>query len=250
MRTLFVAWQDPESRAWFPIGRLWLENGVYRFVYVKGVESAVANGFRLLAAFPQSDIVYSSAELFSFFRNRVMSKSRPDFPGYISRLNLMEGNFDPLDILSREGRRATDQLELFPMPELHDGHYRVHFPLRGMSYFPTSAQQRALQLQPGDVLDALLDVQNGNDPRAVMVRTRDYHILGFVPRFLATELRAVLVNNPNAIEILVGKVNAPPVPIQHRLICSLSVESDCLCPYNSSDFAPLVQYPTSRAIAS
>jgi len=250
MQTLFVAWQDPDSRGWFPVGRLWVENGVYRFVYVKGVESAVSHGFRLLAAFPQTHVIYSSAELFPLFRNRVMSKSRPDFSSYISRLNLPEGDLDPLEILSREARRATDQLEMFPMPELRDGSYRVHFPLRGMSYFPESAQQRALLLQVGDVLDAVIDTQNTNDAQAVLVRTKDYHILGFVPRFLAAELRIVLLRKPEALEIKVEKVNAPPVPIQHRLLCLLTVESDSMRPYSSLDFTPLVQYPASQAIAS
>lgn len=250
MQTLFVAWQDPDSRGWFPVGRLWLENGVYRFVYLKGVESAVACGFRLLAAFPQTHIIYSSAELFPLFRNRVMSRSRPDFSNYISRLNLPEGDPNPLDILSREARRATDPLEMFPMPELQDGRYRVHFPLRGMRYLPESAQQKALLLQVGDGLDAVLDAQNTNDSRAVLVRTPDYHILGFVPRFLAAELRPVLLSKPEAVEIAVEKVNAPPVPIQHRLLCSLMVESDSMRPYSGPDFTPLVQYPASQAIAS
>ncbi len=132
MQTLFVAWQDPVSRSWSPVGRLWLENGVYRFVYLKGVESAVSHGFRLLASFPQTDVVYSSADLFPLFRNRVMSKSRPDFASYVSRLNLASAHPEPLDILSREARRATDHLEMFPMPMLEGGRYRVHFPLRGL----------------------------------------------------------------------------------------------------------------------
>ena len=250
MRTLFVAWQDPESRGWFPVGRVWLESGVYRFVYVKGVETAVARGFRLLVAFPRTDIVYNSDELFSFFRNRVMSKSRPDLPSYVSRLNFPDGAVEPLDILAREARRATDELELFPMPELKDGRYQVHFPLRGMGYLPEAAQQRALLLQPGDRLQPVLDVQNANDARAVLLRTKDCVALGFVPRFLAAELWPVLATKPEAAEILVEKVNQPPVPIQHRLLCSLTVDSESFCPYSTPEFRPMVQYPTSRAIAS
>ncbi len=96
----------------------------------------------------------------------------------------------------------------------------------------------------------MLDAQNANDLKAVIVRTKDYCILGFLPRFLAAELHSVLITRPEAVEIVVDKVNAPPVPMQHRLLCSLTVESDCMRPYSGADFCPLVQYPASQAIAS
>ena len=40
MRTLFLAWQDPVARRWFPVGRLEYSDGLYSFVYTKGAEQA------------------------------------------------------------------------------------------------------------------------------------------------------------------------------------------------------------------
>ena len=37
---LFLAWQDPVSRAWFPIGRLSSDGTTYQFVYTQGVKVA------------------------------------------------------------------------------------------------------------------------------------------------------------------------------------------------------------------
>ena len=35
MKTLYLAWQDPEDRRWLPVGRLSFDGHVYRFVYTK-----------------------------------------------------------------------------------------------------------------------------------------------------------------------------------------------------------------------
>jgi len=38
MKTLFIAWQDAQSRSWAPVGRLTREDGIYQFVYTRGAE--------------------------------------------------------------------------------------------------------------------------------------------------------------------------------------------------------------------
>ena len=42
MKTLYLAWQDPEDRRWLPVGRLNFDGHVYRFVYTKGAETITA----------------------------------------------------------------------------------------------------------------------------------------------------------------------------------------------------------------
>ena len=37
MKTLYLAWQDPKDRRWFPVGRLSFDGEVYQFVYTKGL---------------------------------------------------------------------------------------------------------------------------------------------------------------------------------------------------------------------
>jgi len=40
MKTLFLAWQDYESRSWSPIGRLTFDEKRYQFVYIQGGKKA------------------------------------------------------------------------------------------------------------------------------------------------------------------------------------------------------------------
>ena len=40
MKTLYLAWQDPEDRRWLPVGRLSFDGHVYCFVYPKGAKQS------------------------------------------------------------------------------------------------------------------------------------------------------------------------------------------------------------------
>lgn len=89
MKTLFLAWKDPVSLAWFPIGRLTFDGKLYRFVYIQGVLSAHQKAdFPPLWSFPDLDRVYESPELFPLFANRLLRRSRPDYPDFVKWLNI------------------------------------------------------------------------------------------------------------------------------------------------------------------
>ena len=65
MEALFLAWRDPHSRVWYPVGRLDTAEGSYRFVYLKGAQQAVAEaGFCPFLSFPNLHSMYVSSELF------------------------------------------------------------------------------------------------------------------------------------------------------------------------------------------
>ncbi len=75
MKTLFVAWQDPISRSWFPIGRLTFDGQRYQFLYIKGALDAQKQcGFSGVWALRDFYQVYESAELPPLFANRVMRR--------------------------------------------------------------------------------------------------------------------------------------------------------------------------------
>ena len=58
-QTLFLAWQDYESRVWFPIGRLTFDGARYQFIYIKGAKDAEQQcEFQPLISFFQWDKVY------------------------------------------------------------------------------------------------------------------------------------------------------------------------------------------------
>jgi hypothetical protein len=108
-RTLFVGWQDPDRRRWYPVARVTLEAAQYTFEYLEGARQASEDaGFSGVAQFPDRYLRYSSKELFAFLRNRVLSPSRPDFEDHVRRLALelpADGPV-PFDLLSRSGGRG------------------------------------------------------------------------------------------------------------------------------------------------
>ena len=119
MKTLFLAWQNPESREWFPIGRLTQKIDHYSFVYIQGVQQAQKNqDFQPLTSFPDLSREYHSDTLFPLFENRIMRPSRPDYQHYLECLNLNSDEDDPLAILSGSGgKKATDHFEVFCCPQ-------------------------------------------------------------------------------------------------------------------------------------
>ncbi|MGB5595570.1 MAG: HIRAN domain-containing protein [Crocosphaera sp.] len=244
MKKLFLAWQEPQSRRWFPIGRLTFDGNNYHFAYIKGVEKAEAeSNFRLLHSFPDRDRFYTSSELFPLFSNRLMRRSRPDYQDYIQWLNIHQNTNDPIAILARsEGRKATDTFELFPYPEKSEnGTYYFHFFVRGLRYMPESSREKVKQLKPQEHLYLTLDVQNPYDSKALLLRTEECHNLGYCPRYLAADIWQVLQQNPESVNVHVEKINPAPTPIQLRLLCNMTVQSkDDFVPFSSQDYQPIV----------
>ena len=78
MKSLFVAWQDPQSRQWAPVGRLSRDDGQYRFVYTRGAKELP--NFTPFGLMTDLQVEYVSDELFPLFANRIfefMSLRRP-----------------------------------------------------------------------------------------------------------------------------------------------------------------------------
>ena len=185
MKTLFLAWQDPQSRTWFPIGRLTREAGMYHFSYLQGALQAKEQAnFQPIWAFPNFYQHYTSIDLFPLFANRLLRPSRPDYKDFVQWLNIPATDKDPIALLARSGgRRKTDSFEVFPCPERDaQGEYHIHFFAHGLRHFPEEAQTYVQSLQPKTRLFITHDMQNSMDSRALILRTEDLH---FVPGILS-----------------------------------------------------------------
>jgi hypothetical protein len=224
VKVLYLAWQDPESRQWYPVGKLTSVNGIYRFVYTKGAEAS--KNFLPFGSMRDLHAVYKSRDLLPLFANRIISKKRPEYRDFLRWLDLQEAEVDPLVVLARtEGVRETDSLTVFPCPEPDkEGKYVVHFFSHGLRYLPDDARIRIGKLQVGDRLYLMLDPQNRYDGCAIALRTGDpTTIVGYCPRYISRDFLEILANDPDAVQVRVKRVNID-APIQLRLLCTLTAD--------------------------
>ena len=272
MNTFYLAWQDPEERRWFPIGRLDRHpakvaaagDGAPRrspsdtqfvFTYTEGALEAQREGrFSPLKAFPELHAEYTSPELFPLFANRMLSESRPEYERFVEWTTVQQSENDPLALLARSGgERATDTLEVFPQPEKDaQGNYRVHFFAHGVRHENAAAVERAAELEPGDPLLMMGDFQNPKDPRALALRTtaqepQDKHLMGYLPRYLLDDVRRLLDEDEEAARVKVERINRPPAPVHFRILCRLEMRwPSRFQPFDTPAYKPLKTKRTAR----
>ena len=221
-RVVFVAWQSPKDRRWFPVGRLTFDGSSYRFVYTKGTRKA--SEFIPFSRMQDLECVYESTELFPVFANRLLGKDRPEYRDFLQWLAVPESEGDPLALLERTGGpRETDSLTIFPRPERTAlGTYESKFFVQGIRYLPSHAIDVVNKLSPGMRLYLMPDPQNRYDHLAIGLRTEDPKTLvGYCPRYFAEDFLALLEHN-GAADVLVSvhQVNRA-APIQLRLLCQI-----------------------------
>lgn len=253
--TVFIAWRGgtPERGEWSPVARLTHADGEYCFVYTQGARTLT--GFHAFPGMGDLETVYRSRELFPLLTNRLLSKSRPEYAAW-----LMWSGFDPknppepLAMLGvTEGIRQTDALEVFPapMPDAR-GNFTTRFFLHGLRFAVPRAVDQVAALHAGDPLCIELEIDNAYDPHAVAVlddgaeRLR----LGYVPRYLARDVRALVAQEGmQAVDVRIARINQS-APLQMRLLCTLSAPWPCgFAPCAGAEFQPIVSEATLERIA-
>lgn len=242
-QTLYLGWRDKERRHWFPVGRLDadVDSSFYRFRYTVGAERAHEQvKFSPLYDFPDMKGDYRSPELFPLFTNRIIAKGRADRAEYLSCLDLPEGA-NPVEILSvNGGHRVTDSFEVFRKIEKdQNGNFTCRFLLHGLENANPPALQRIDQLEAGEDLKIVLEWANLVAWWAVQIQTRDYHTVGWVPRYLMGDIVAALTES-RTYSAHVVKVNRQPAPLSQRVLIEMSGRWIKHEPMGGEDFRPLV----------
>jgi hypothetical protein len=243
---LFVAWQDPNDRRYFPVGRLirQQEGGApaYEFAYLQGARCVLPKGFQPFMAFPNLEAVYRGDELFPFFSNRLLSRSRPDFADYVSRLGIDPNAPDDFAILARSGGgRATDSVEIFPFPSgVEDNTYTTYFCAHSLRHLPPASREWASTLKVGDRLFMMHDCQNPVDPYTLALRTEDRMIVGYLPTYLLEDAWR-LAGGCGYIDFEVAQVNLPSAPLNQMLLCKMSScwPDPTFVPFSSAEYQPI-----------
>lgn len=226
-RRLFVAWQDPDNRAITPVACVQLvsddNSDVYEFRYLRRVIGLPR--FRPFVGSPDLRGVYRSSELFPFFENRLMPRRREDYGDYLASLALSI-DADPFEILARSGgRRATDTIEVFPEPVVDPASRTAtcRFLARGIRHLP-GAQSAIDDLRVGERLGVLQDPQNEHDLLALLLRSDDYRLVGYVPAFLTSVVhRAAEARGWTDVTVIAEHIGNRGGPVHLRLLCQLAV---------------------------
>ena len=250
VKTLYLAWESKQpGPAWYPVGRLDadVEKPLYRFRYTGGAKRAQdAAGFPLLMEFPSLTKDYKASKMFPLFHNRVMNSKRPEYAAHLLNLGLTE-DANPVEILAiNGGRRVTDAYEVFPKIEkTASGAFTCRFFLHGWRYVNQSALERVKQLKENEQLYLTLEMANPTTKRAVQIQTMDYHMIGWVPRYLVHDLFAALTDDHkySARVVRVNSANvptAPPIPHDLRILIEMKGRWRNHDPMDTKDYQPLV----------
>ena len=245
---LYLAAHYPTRTEWLPVGYLTRAD---RLPQDRRRQNAVPDGNPYLFSFLQSareakfpfflnqedlqwEVTYVADHLPPPFSARVRSPLRPDYQSYIASLGLDEkAAQDPFTLLARSGgRKHTDWYETFAAPEPDaDGQYRVLFFLRGLRHLDRSAKPgesspldaavaAVRDLQPGERLYPMSDLQNAVHKEAIALRTEGKVMIGYMPRHLANDFRQFL-NGGGNLQVRVECVN-PEGTLALMLLCQMT----------------------------
>lgn len=238
MDYLYVAWQNSQSREWVPVAMLSRLDTGYSLQYTRGAMRC--ENFRGLGRMDKLDQVYFSKELFPFFQNRLINKSRPEYKNYLRWLGLESVASDPMAILSVTGGvRATDSFELIPSPHHKGDRLILDFFPRGLNYLSKDTIESISLLQEDVRLYLMKDIQNPHDDKAILLRADEPKLLtGFMPKYYCSGLNKLLDEKSEAV-VKIKRVNKD-APLDMRLLCTLTTpcEMNFRLIENEADFLP------------
>jgi hypothetical protein len=242
VHSLFVTWQAPESRRFFPIARVMRRpSGEYEWVYVQAVSEAQRHGFAGLPGYEDLDRVVRTPEPPGVFAHRVPTRGRrrPASVGQASVPPPANDSFDPapITLLVPLGAGRYERLEVFapPLPGA-GGHYWGVFAARGVGRLPGS-EAAVAGLERHQPLRVRAEPDNPVSPRALLLSNVEGVPIGYVPDYLANELAAVLEAPAGgeraagldalSVEVLgAERVNHPPAEPVFSVLCQYTCTAE------------------------
>ncbi len=94
-----------------------------------------------------------------------------------------------------------------------------------------------------------LELANPVTGLAVQLQTMDYHMIGWTPRYIVSEMARAMAESPggevyncgsSSYAAHVVRVNPPPSPMIQRVLIEMRCRWDKYVPMESEDFRPLV----------
>lgn len=211
-KELYLVWKERDSGEHIPVGRLEWRADEVAFRYLKAVYRALEKGMAILPEFPDIEREYRQHDLFTFFQHRVLNRKRPDFYEYVTSLGLDQADTcidDSLLLERSEGKKTTDRFRLFRKPTNERGRFTIHCFVSGMTRSPVYEHLEEIlkDLEEGETLYPLLEIQNPHDARAIGLKKDNRLAIGYVPRYYASELQPLLLTEPDSVRFTVERIN-------------------------------------------
>lgn len=246
--SLFVTWQEPESRRIYPVARLVrVASGEFEFAYIRAALAAQRQGFSGLPGFEDLAQVYLSSELPALFESHKVSRGRRvplegEFGSFVEPAN------DALDaapvtiFVPRTAGTSPERLEAFapPLPGVA-GKYWGAFVIRGVGRVPGSAEL-VERLAANEALELVPEPDNPYNPRALLVARADGAALGYVPDYFVNELDRIPGAAARlAVHLLAAhRINFPPAQPLYQLTCRYECDAELgRALFRSADYEPL-----------
>lgn len=223
MKKIYVGWQDQKTREWIPVAKLECAAAGYKLTYTAGAQRC--QGFSGFGRMNKLDATYFSRDLFPFFENRLIKKSRPEYKKYLNWVGIDNEDPDPLDILQITGGiRSTDNFELFSAP-LYDGaKLSLKFFPRGLRYIHGNALDDVNLLKSGAPIFIMHDMQNEFDNGALILRTENPKInIGYIQKYYNKGLKRAL-DLGFGVRVFVLQINKD-APIDMRVLCCMEINA-------------------------
>ena len=108
---VYLVWKDSQTGNKYRIGKLYKQDNTFYFKYiVENVKKAQEQGFTLLIAFPQINVLYDNPKLFANFAARLPEPTRPEIKEILATYGMTE--YDDFELLKRSGAKLpTDNYE-------------------------------------------------------------------------------------------------------------------------------------------
>ncbi|WP_391206600.1 HIRAN domain-containing protein [Psychrobacillus sp. L4] len=197
-KSLWVVWQNVDTRLYYHIGTLSYFDEHYEFTYTftgegpQKVRDALENGYMLHPSFPILDKTYVSSKLFPAFDRRLPSEIRSDFGHILDELHLTESS-SKMDLLEQtRGKLANDTYSFEKPLRIENAKLMTSFFIHGMRHQKDLPENWYAILRSFNTIELKPEPNNEVDANAIAIYTELGIKLGFIPRFYATGLSALL----------------------------------------------------------
>ncbi|QMT17433.1 HIRAN domain-containing protein [Planococcus maritimus] len=210
-KSLWLVWQNVDTRLFYHVATLSFFDSQYTFQYThqsegpQKLKDALKNGYLPHPMFPDLEKEYKSKDLFGAFKRRLPSEIRADFPMILNDLHLTK-DYSEMDLLERtRGKLGSDQYSFEKPLKVVNGLLKTSFYINGMAYQNLPENWPDI-LKTNKKIKLQLEPDNPVDENAVAIYT-DFGIkLGYVPRFYASGI-AALLNNQMIPDLKINFVN-------------------------------------------